>query len=158
MKVNAAIKLDLMPVEKTRLRANKIKVRDIPNHSIDDLALLLDVPLMRAMEIYALVEFQSIPSIGVMFAQDLISMGYYSLDELKDNTGVALIDDLEQLTGTWIDPCVEDQCRLVVHYANNRDDSKKWWDFTDERKRYRAANGYPSNRPTRSWFESRKHR
>ena len=57
MKVNAAIKLDLMPVEKTRLRANKIKVRDIPNHSIDDLALLLDVPIMRAMEIYALVEF-----------------------------------------------------------------------------------------------------
>ncbi len=48
---------------------------------------------------------------------------------------------------------MEDQCRLVVHYASHRDDSKKWWDFTEERKNYRAENGYPANRPRKAWFE-----
>lgn len=93
-----------------------------------------------------MAEFQSVPSIGIKFAHDLISLGYYSLDELKNKDVAKLIEDLEVSTGTWMDPCVEDQYRLVVDYANNRDNCKKWWDYTEERKKYRIENGYPANR------------
>jgi len=158
MKNKATIKLGLTPEETKKLRANKIKVSDISEYLVDDLSVLLNVPVTRAKEIYALAEFQSVPSVGIKFAQDLISLGYYSLDELKEKDGAKLIDDLELSTGTWIDPCVEDQCRLVVDYANNHDDSKKWWDFTEERKKYRLENGYPANRPQKAWFELEKYR
>jgi hypothetical protein len=157
MKNKSNIKLDLMPAEQHRLKTHKIRALDIIKYTIDELSTLLNVPMIRAMEIHALVEFQSIPSIGIKFAKDLISLGYYSLEELKDKDGANLIEDLEILTGAWIDPCVEDQCRLVVHYANNRDDSKKWWDFTEERKKYRIENGYPSNRPVKPWSELEKY-
>ena len=149
----STIKLDLLPVERKFMRANKIKIRDLVNYQVAELQLLLDVPAIRAMEIRALVEFQCISSIGIKFARDLISLGYYSLDELKEKDGAKLLDELELSTGTWIDPCVEDQCRLVVHYANERDDKLNWWDFTEERKRYRMDNGYPADRSKKAWFE-----
>jgi len=155
MKSSSKIKLDLMPAERDKLRVNRIKIKDIQKYSVDELSEILKVPTIRAMEIYALIEFQSIPSVGIKFAQDLISLGYYSLEDLKGKDGAKLIEDLEQSKGVWIDPCVEDQCRLVVHYAKSRDNSKKWWNFTEERKKYRAENGYPSNRPQKAWFENR---
>jgi len=158
MKNNPTIRIDLMPLERKHLRSNKIKIRDLVNFQVEELQVLLDVPAIRAMEIRALVEFQSIPSIGIKFARDLISLGYYSLDELKDKDGASLLDELELSTGTWIDPCVEDQCRLVVHFANEKDSSLNWWDFTDERKEFRLENGYPSNRPKRAWFELKKYK
>ncbi len=157
MKNKANIKLGLTPAEQKRLRANKIKYSEISEYLVDDLIALLDIPEARATEIRALAEFQSVPSIGIKFAQDLISLGYYSLDELKDKDGAKLTDDLELSAGAWIDPCVEDQFRLVVDYANNRDDRKKWWDFTEERKKYRNENGYPANRPKKAWFELEKY-
>ncbi|NEW81159.1 MAG: Pathogenicity locus [Mariniphaga sp.] len=158
MKSKTNIKLDLSHNEQKRLRTNKIKYSRITEYLVDDLSMLLNVPPTRAKEIYALAEFQLIPSIGIKFAQDLISLGYYSLDELKEKDGAKLIEDLELSAGTWIDPCVEDQCRLAVDYANNRDNCKKWWDFTDERKKYRLENGYPANRPQKAWFELEKYR
>ena len=154
MKNKQNIKLNLMPSERKILRANKIKISDILKCPIDNLKELLNVPLIRAMEIHALVEFQSIPSIGIKFARDLISLGYYSLEEMKDKDGAKLLEDLEFSTGTWIDPCVEDQCRLVVHYANEIDTELNWWDFTEERKKYRLENGYPADRPKKAWFMS----
>ena len=157
LKMKGNIKLDLTPAEKEKLRANKIKYSEISEYLVDDLVALLDIPEARAKEIRALAEFQSVPSVGIKFAQDLISLGYYSLDELKDKDGAKLTDDLELSAGTWIDPCVEDQFRLVVDYANNRDDRKKWWDFTEERKQFRINNGYPSTRPKKAWFELEKY-
>jgi hypothetical protein len=147
------IKLDLLPAEQNRLRANRIRICDIASHPVDELGILLNVDNMRAMEIRALVEFQLIPSIGIKFAQDLISMGYYSLDELKEKDGAKLVEEFELMKGYWIDPCVEDQFRLVVDYAQNPDNQKMWWDYTQERKEYRSQNGYPANRPRKAWFD-----
>ena len=158
MRNKPTIKLGLTPEETKRLRAYKIKHAEVSEYLVDDLSALMNVHATRAKEIYALAVFQSVPSVGIKFAQDLISLGYYSLDELKDKDGAKLIEDLELSTGTWIDPCVEDLFRLVVDYANNHDNSKKWWDFTEERKKYRIQNGYPANRPQKSWFELEKHR
>jgi hypothetical protein len=52
-------------------------------------------------------------------------MGYFSLDELKDKDGAKLTDEYELKKGYWTDPCVEDQFRLVVHYANTNDQKKR---------------------------------
>lgn len=139
--------------EKKKLREHKIKLKEIHLHSIGDLQQLLNVSKIRAMELYAISEFQSLPSIGIRFAQDLISMGYYSLNDLRKKDGAKLTDQFEAQSGVWIDSCVEDQFRLVVHYANHPDSKLNWWDFTKERKAFREKYGYPKSRPANPWFE-----
>jgi hypothetical protein len=81
------------------------------------------------MELRAMSEFQSIPSIGKRFAEDLIQLGFYSLKELKGKNPAKLLDRFERQLGVWIDPCVEDQFRLVVHYADHPGTIRNWWDF-----------------------------
>lgn len=149
--------LDLTPSERKKLRALKIRVKEIHHHSIEELQKLLDIPKIRVMELYALSEFQSLPSIGIRFAHDLISLGYYSLRDLKNKNPARLTDDFERHIGAWIDPCVEDQFRLVVHYANKPHVHKNWWDFTAERKAFREKNGYPASRPKLPWFKLPKY-
>lgn len=145
--------LDLTPAERKKLRANKIRTKEIHHHTVAELRLLLGLPKIRAMELYALSEFQSLPSVGIRFAYDLISLGYYSLQQLKGKDPAKLTDAFERQLGAWIDPCVEDQFRLVVHYANNPKSDRTWWDFTPERKAFREKHGYPASRPERAWFE-----
>ena len=113
----------------------------------------LNVSLDRAREIYALADFQRIPSIGIEFAKDLIFLGYRSVSELKEKDGGQLLNDYEKRKGYQTDPCVEDQFRLAVHFARTDDHSKTWWSFTEERKTFRAKHGYPEDRPKSHWTE-----
>lgn len=152
MKTN--IKLPLTDFERTNLRKNKVKIVDLLNYAVDELEELLSATPERAKTIFALAQFQTVPSIGIKFAEDLICLGYYSLNELKDKEGAKLTDEYEQKKGFWIDPCVEDQFRLVVNFANTKDKTKTWWSFTEERKKYRVENGYPTNRPKKAWHET----
>ena len=145
--------LNVTTAEKKALRVHKIKVKELHHHTVVSLQQLLNCSKIRAMELYALSEFQSLPSIGIRFAQDLISMGYYSLKDLKKKEGAKLTNQFEVQSGVWIDSCVEDQFRLVVHYANHPDSKLNWWDFTKERKEYREKYGYPNSRPKQPWFE-----
>jgi hypothetical protein len=154
MKSKTNMKLPLTDVEKANLRKNKIKIANVLDFAIDELEVLLNATTERAKEIYALAEFQTVPSVGIKFAEDLVFLGYYSLNELKNKDGAKLTDDYEQKKGCWTDPCVEDQFRLVVNYANTNDTKKTWWDFTEERKRFRSENGYPINRPQKAWFQT----
>ncbi|MNK29430.1 Pathogenicity locus [compost metagenome] len=147
MKNNKTPKLDLNMSERAALRKNKIKTSEIVNFSTTQLSSLLSISDLRARELRALAEFQIIPSIGPKFAKDLIQLGYYSLDDLRGKDGALLIEELEKLCGVWMDPCVEDQFRLVVHYASDRNSNKQWWDFTEERRKYREQYGYPLDRP-----------
>lgn len=144
--------LDFTPAERKKLRAANIKLKEVHHHSVSEIQKLLDTPKIRAMELYALSEFQSLPQIGIRFAHDLISMGYYALKELKGKDPAKLLDRFEQQLGAWIDPCLEDQFRLVVHYATHPGQPKNWWDFTPERKAFREKNGYPKSRPKAPWF------
>jgi Pathogenicity locus len=153
MKNKTNIKLPLTDVEKANLRKNKIKIANILDFATDELEVLLNATPERAKEIFALAEFQTIPSIGIKFAEDLVFLGYYSLNELKNKDGAELTDEYELKKGFWIDPCVEDQFRLVVNYANTHDTKKTWWDFTEERKKFRLEKGYPTNRPKTAWHE-----
>jgi hypothetical protein len=147
------IKLPLTDLEKASLRKHKIKIANILDFTTDELEVLLNSTTDRANEIYALAQFQTIPSIGIKFAEDLVFLGYHSLNELMNKKGQDLINEYERKKGFWVDPCVEDQFRLVVHHANTHDTRKTWWDFTEERKKFRLENGYPADRPTRAWHE-----
>jgi len=150
--------LTITPTEKRKLRSHRIRVRDIHKVDLQDLQEMLGVSKIRAMELSAMSAFQSLPSVGPRFAQDLISMGFYSLRDLKEKDGAKLTDAYEQQVGVWADPCVEDMFRLVVHYANHPDVRRNWWDFTEARKVFREKHGYPINRPTKAWYELAKYR
>lgn len=154
MKSKSNIKLPLTDIERANLRKNKIKIANILDFASDELEVLLNASAERANEIHALAEFQTVPSVGIKFAEDLVFLGFYSLNELKQKDGAKLTDEYEQKKGYWIDPCIEDQFRLVVNFANTNDSKKNWWDFTEERKIFRIENGYPSNRPQKAWFET----
>lgn len=153
MKSKTNIKLELSDYEKTNLRKSKIKISEILEYASDEIAVLLNVSVLRAKEIYALADFQQIPSIGIEFAKDLIFLGHYSVGELNDKNGAELTDHFEKKKGYKTDPCVEDQFRLAVDFAKNKDYSKRWWDFTNERKEYRTKVGYPKDRPKKNWTE-----
>ncbi len=146
-------KIDLSVDERHQLQQKGIKINTLDEYAVDEISALMQVSSGRAGEISALIAFQSIPSIGPKFARDLISLGYYTIDDLLDKDGAALLNELELKQGFWTDPCVEDQFRLAVHYAHNRSSNKKWWDFTAERKAYRAKYGYPDSRPVVAWHE-----
>lgn len=147
------ITLPLTESEKAILRKHRIRKVDITDFSASELEVLLQTTFGRAREILALAEFQQAPSVGIRFAEDLVFLGYYSYDELIHKNGAQLTNEFEIKKGYWIDPCVEDQFRLAVHFANTRDQSKNWWDFTAERKEFRLKNSYPSGRPTKAWHE-----
>lgn len=153
MKTRSNIKLNLTEAERQNLRRNKVKIAGIVDLSLDELCDILQVSKERAREIYALADFQRIPSIGIKLAEDLISIGYFSVQDIKGKDGAQLTHEYELKKGYRIDSCVEDQFRLVVYFAETNDSRKQWWDFTEERKQYRAAYGYPADRPTANWHE-----
>jgi hypothetical protein len=137
-----AIDLELTPDEKQLLKTKGIAQKKLLSYAADEIITALEAQQQRAKVLQALIEFQQIPSIGIMFAKDLMRSGYYSLDELKAKPGAQLFDEFERMNGYHTDPCVEDQFRLVVHYANNPGSNKKWWNFTNERKAYRIKHPY----------------
>ena len=147
------IKLNLSESERLSLKKNGLNQARLKEFAADELAVLLNSGPGRAREIYALITFQTIPSVGPKFAHDLISIGCYSIDDLLDKDGPSLFNELERKQGFWTDPCVEDQFWLVVEYAKQGSNNKNWWDFTAARKAYRTKNGYPADRPITAWTE-----
>jgi hypothetical protein len=147
------IKLNLSADEKAQLRKNGLNMGRLNEFAPDEIAVLLNTDAQRAREVYALIAFQAIPSIGPKFAGDLISLGYYAVEDLVGKDAPALFNELERKQGFWTDPCVEDQFWLVVDYAQHGNTNKNWWDFTAARKKYRSENGYPADRPVTAWME-----
>jgi hypothetical protein len=141
------INLELTPEEKLLLKQKGITQKVSMGYAIDEIIHAVNANPQRAKVLQALYEFQQIPSVGTRFAHDLIFMGYYSIAELKNKQGYELLDQYEKRSGYRVDPCVEDQFRLAVHYASNPNSKKQWWDFTAERKAYRTKHGYPADRP-----------
>jgi hypothetical protein len=141
----------LTSAEKDVLKASKISIKSLRDYAPDEIAAVLGANWERGLK--ALAEFQRIPSLGVGFASELIAQGYYLLEDLKGKTGIELYDAYEKFCGTWADQCVEDSYRLLTHYIENRDDSKRWWNFTAERKAYREKFGFPVDRPLKPWYE-----
>ncbi len=147
------IKLNLSDTEKQQLKKNGLKVTRLSEFAADEIAVLLNTHPQRAKELFALVTFQAIPSIGPKFAYDLMAVECYTLDDVRDKNGPELFNELERKQGFWTDPCVEDQFWLVVDYAKNGPHNKNWWDFTVDRKAYRTQHGYPADRPATAWHQ-----
>ncbi len=150
------IKLPLTSEEKQKLRQKKLRIRDLATCSVAQIELFLEIPTERARMLAGLAEFQTIPSVGIKFAEDLIFLGYYSIASLKGQEGYTLVEEYERQKGYWTDSCVEDQFRLITYVANTGDRSRQWFDFTEERKAYRAKFGYPADRPTTAWWSLRE--
>ncbi|QDP41944.1 helix-hairpin-helix domain-containing protein [Radiobacillus deserti] len=149
-----SIKLPLTNEERTLLRKAKIKINEVHTTETDQLATILNAPHSRAKTLKGIAEFQTVPSIGHKLAEKLVyTLHIYSLEEIKNKHGAELFDQYETQVGVWADSCVEDQLRCVIYYANNPTSTKQWFDFTDERKAYRALHGFPENRPTKAWYE-----
>jgi hypothetical protein len=147
MQAKHHIKLPLTEQEKAALKKCRIAVHKILDYDPGELELVLNIPPQRAEEIRALATFQTVPSIGIKFAEDLVFMGYFNFEMLKNKDGAKLLDEFETKKRYRTDPCVEDQFRLAVHYAKTKDTTKNRWDFTEERKKFRLENGYPDSRP-----------
>ncbi|UOE50416.1 helix-hairpin-helix domain-containing protein [Mucilaginibacter sp. SMC90] len=153
-----SINLLLSAEEKAILRAQKTKIADLVSFAPDEIGMILNADTERAREINALIEFQSIPSLGINFATELIQQGYYSLEQLKGRDPVELFNAFERHVDAWADPCVEDSYRLLAHYIKHGDTGKSWWHFTAERKAYRAQYGFPADRPAKAWYELPQYR
>lgn len=143
----------LTDAEKQSLKTKKVNQKRLQDYAPDKIAALLNASPPRVKELQALAEFQNIPSLGINFAEELINQGYYSLEQPKGRSAVELFNAFERHCGAWADPCVEDSYRLLVHYIENHSDSKRWWNFTAERKAYRQEFGFPADRPEKPWYQ-----
>ncbi|KMY45688.1 hypothetical protein AC622_16965 [Bacillus sp. FJAT-27916] len=142
------MKLSLTDSEKQKLRTSRIKVAEIAHTTPQALSEILGCEQARAERLIALAQFQQIPSIGPRAAQMMVQhLGFYSLEEVKDEEPAQLLDLFESRIGHRVDPCVEDQIRCIVHHANEPASRREWPDFTKERKTYRDSRGYPKDRP-----------
>jgi hypothetical protein len=124
MKKQSKIRLPLTDSARAGLKQHKIRIADIPEFAAEEVEVIINTSLQRAKELHALAEFQTLPSIGIRFAEDLVFMGIYSLEELRNKDGASLTNEFERKKGFSIDPCVEDQFRLAVHFARSKDRNK----------------------------------
>jgi len=147
----ASPKLPLTNDERSRLRAARLKLSGISTLNSEELAQILSCSDERAGHLHALSIFQTIPSIGPVIAQAVVDLGYYSLDDIRHESGPDLLNRLETLYGYWVDPCVEDCMWCIVYHANHPGSDKSWFAFTDDRKAYRRQHGYPQTRPMLAW-------
>ena len=85
MKSKSNIKLPLTDIEK-QIWEKQPKLPMCSDFAPDELAILLNATAERAKEIYALAEFQTVPSIGINLLKTSCFLGYYSLNELKTKT------------------------------------------------------------------------
>lgn len=81
---------------------------------------------------------QELPNVGPAMARDLNLLGIRQPDDLKGRDGYELYDELCRLTGRKHDPCVLDLFLSVVDFMNGGK-AKRWWEFTEERKRHLAG-------------------
>jgi hypothetical protein len=145
------IKLPLSDEERKLFRRCKIRLLQIPGVLGVELSQMTGIEVERAKTLVTLAGFQTIPDIGPVMAECLVLLGYSRLEDFQGRDPAGLLDDLETRLGYWVDPCVEDQLRLVVYHAEHPNSAKRWWDFTGERKAYREKVGYPATRPTLAW-------
>lgn len=77
-----------------------------------------------------------IPGVGKEIKQDLITMGYTCVEDLKGADPEKLYQQHCQIEGCQVDRCQLYVFRCAVYYANNEthDPEKlKWWNWKDEK-------------------------
>ena len=83
---------------------------------------------------------QTIPGVGKSLAQDLLDLGYCSVEELKLEDPETMYQNLIALRGQHIDRCVLYVFRCAVHFANHEVHDRellKWWNWKDSKMKER---------------------
>ena len=83
-------------------------------------------------------ELRDIPNIGVAIERMLFTVGVSEPADLIGRDPYQLYDRLCSVTGKSQDPCVLDVFIAAVAYMEGGP-ARKWWEFTQERKRQLAA-------------------
>ncbi len=84
---------------------------------------------------------QTIPSIGKSLSQDLVDLGYQTVDDLKSEDPDMMYQNLIDLRGHHIDRCVLYVFRCAVYFASHDIHDKellKWWNWKDAKMGERA--------------------
>ncbi len=79
-------------------------------------------------------DFKRIPGVGVKIAEDLWSMGFRSVQELKSQTPEMLYQRLCDYHGTRVDRCMLYVFRCAVYFASHENHDPallKWWNWKD---------------------------
>ena len=79
-------------------------------------------------------KFQDIPNIGKAIEKDFILLGIKEPIELIGRDPYQMYSDLCNVTCKRHDPCVIDVFISAVRYMEGGP-AKKWWEFTNERKK-----------------------
>jgi len=87
---------------------------------------------MRRSEIKRFLE---IPNVGPAIEKDFVALGFNEPGELIGKDPYQLYQDLCTITKRRQDPCVIDVFISVVRYMEGGP-AKKWWEFTEERKKH----------------------
>ncbi len=81
-------------------------------------------------------EFQSIRGVGKRIAQDLVDLGYSTVDELRTENREEMYQNLIALRGHHIDRCVLYVFRCANYFARNSvhdPELLKWWNWKDKK-------------------------
>jgi hypothetical protein len=84
----------------------------------------------------AIRDFQRIPGVGKQIAEDLWTLGYRSVEDLRGQDPEGMYDALCRQANMMIDRCMLYVFRCAVYFASNsRHDPEllKWWRWKDER-------------------------
>lgn len=81
-----------------------------------------------------IIKFQDIPNVGKAIEKDFVLLGFNEPKELIGKDPYQMYRDLCKITGSRQDPCVIDVFISAVRYMEGGP-PKKWWEFTDERKK-----------------------
>ncbi|MFC1537237.1 helix-hairpin-helix domain-containing protein [Gemmatimonadota bacterium] len=79
-------------------------------------------------------EFQKIPGVGPSIAEDLWSLGFRSLNELKGQDPEAMYESLCSLRGVRVDRCMLYVFRCAVYFITEETHDPellKWWRWKD---------------------------
>jgi hypothetical protein len=79
--------------------------------------------------------FQDVPNVGPSIEKNLILLGLNQPAELIGKDPYQMYQDLCAITQKRQDPCVLDILLSAVRYMEGGP-SKRWWDFTQERKKH----------------------
>lgn len=82
----------------------------------------------------ALVELRQIPGVGREIAEDLWSLGYRAVSDLKNQDPEAMYHRLCAQQGMPVDRCMLYVFRCAVYYASfdkHNPDLLKWWNWKD---------------------------
>lgn len=82
-------------------------------------------------------DLRCIPGIGPVIARDLKDLGFWHVEDLRNQDLWQMYKNLCELRGTHIDRCVLYVFRCAVYFVSNERHEPgllKWWSWKDEKK------------------------